>query len=119
MITLPVYTLAATSLDPKDWKDDNVEEASRQGMHRQLREKAIDAEDIPVSLRRFYPLRARLSKYDVVLGFQAGTVLKYARVKRTPSRFPIEVFFSGKTATGVPRTQVISYNSDEVELLGV
>lgn len=110
-------TLAVTSLDPKDWKDDSKESAERNGLRHRL--KMDDPAGNNVILRKYYPLRARLRKFDGVLGFQAGTVLKFARVKRTPQRFPIEVFFSGKTPAGASKTVCVNYDSDDVELLGL
>lgn len=112
----PASSLAVTSLDARDWKEDAEEASARKTI--QLRLKMHDPAGNTALLRKYYPLRVRLRKFDAVLGFQAGTVLKFARVKRTAERFPIEVFFSGKTATGAERTVTVSYDSTDAELLG-
>lgn len=119
MVTLglnePKRPIAVTSLDPKDWKEDPAEAAARNGLGYRL--KQDDPDGNAAILRGFYPLRAQLLKFDGVLGFQKGVVLKYARVKRTPERFPIEVFFSGPTGNGQHRMIKVNYDSEDVALL--
>lgn len=112
----PDDAIAVTSLDPKDWKEDPVEEATRNGIGHRLKDD--DPQGNLALLRKYYPLRARLKRFDGVLGFQAGVVLRFARVKRTPQRFPIEVWFSGMTGTGATKTVRVNYDSQDVELIG-
>jgi hypothetical protein len=110
-----VIPVAVTSLDPSTWKEPSGLFAELNGIRHQL--KADDKEGNAVILRRYYPLRARLKTFDNVLGFQKGVILKFARVKHVPDRFPIEVFFAGPTGRGDTRMARISYDSSEIELL--
>lgn len=107
--------IATNSLNPKDWKDNPVEDAERNGLLHTLR--ADDPEGNAAVLRKYYPFKARLRTTDATLGFQPGTVLKYARVRLTPHRYPIEVYFAGRTTNGQQCVRKIGMDSTEVELL--
>lgn len=107
--------IAQTSRDPKDWTEDSKEEAERSGLLRSL--SLNDPEKNAKILRTYYPLKARLKKTEAMLGFQPGTVLKYARVRHTPHRYPIEVYFTGRTASGEVCNRRIGFDSTEVEIV--
>ncbi len=106
--------IAHTSRNPSDWVEDSKEEAERSGLLRSLSDDPVKNAAV---LRRYYPLKGRLRKQDQVLGFQPGTVLKYARVRLTPHRYPIEVYFTGRTADGSLCTRRIGFDSTEIEIL--
>lgn len=111
---MAIRPLAVSSMDRSTWAEDPIEEAERNGLGRRL--KLDDAPGNAAMLRGYYPLKAKLLNRDQVLGFQVGTILKYARVKKVPARFPIEVFFSGRDAKGDTVIRRINYDSNEVEL---
>ena len=107
--------LAVTSMNRQDWVEDPAEDAERNGLLHAM--KRDDPEGNARLLRRYYPLKAKMLKSEDVLGFQPGTVLKYARVRRSPSRYPIEVYFTGKTASGSYTTRRIGFDSSEVQVI--
>ena len=100
-----------TSLNPADWHDTDREVEARRRLLQREREGIPSAE-----LRQHYPFMARLVKRDVVLGMPVGFIFKYARTKKEPSTFPIEVYRTpGEGGKDYGQTSV--YAGNEVELV--
>lgn len=108
--------LAVTSWDSEEWNEIPEDESARHGLTRTLDPK--DPVKNAEILRKLFPLKARLRKTDHMIHMPEGTILKYARVRREPTRYPIEVFFTTKASSdGSVMTRKMSMDSSEVELL--
>jgi hypothetical protein len=95
-----------TSPDPRDWKEDPS-----------LTFYNLTGREPSTYLRRLFPFSAKVKK-DGISGRQAGLLLKYARTKREATTFPIQVVMSTpSTWSGQAGVNVLSYSSEEMELL--
>src|SRR5262245_56425806 len=86
--------LAVTSFADTMWVELASDEDLRDKLGTLLRKDNKEGND--QLLRQLFPLKARLIRESITLRMKKGDVLKYARVRRTPARYPIEVFFSAR-----------------------
>ena len=91
---------------PYTWQEDPAEERQR---------RLASVHTPPDTLCRLYPLSARLKVNDPLRRVQHGTLFAYARARRVPSVYPIEVFVSPEISNSFSRW--VTYSPEEAELL--